>query len=89
MRYDKIFPSPYLKVSDIREDECELVLTLASLEMAGVKTEKDPKPLLSFRETDKKMWWNKTNGDEIEKVLGAETNGEKQGHTALFIIRWT
>ena len=68
-----LFPSDYLAAVEFRGRD--VTLTVASvfkdeLKMRGGKSE--TKPVLSFRETKKKLVLNKTNADSIAEMYGTE-----------------
>src|SRR6516164_2309386 len=70
MNINDVFPSKYLKASDLKGRRIEVV-------MADVKTEKlgdDFKPILSFKGKDKGLVLNKTNANAIIDAYGPESD---------------
>jgi hypothetical protein len=70
MNINEVFPSKYLKASDLQGRRIEVV-------MADVKTEKlgdDFKPVLYFKGKDKGLALNKTNARTIIDAYGPETD---------------
>ena len=75
---DELFPSKYIKHSDLNGQE--VTVTIASLDMEEVGMDKEEKPVLSFKDAKKKLVLNMTNFDGIAESYGEETDnwpGEK------------
>jgi hypothetical protein len=56
----------------------DVTLTIVKVEagvITGNKGKKDRKPMVSFKETDKKLGLNKTNGRTIATLYGSDTDG--------------
>jgi hypothetical protein len=72
MRTSEMFPSRFLKESDI--DEVGKVFTIKRiiLEEVGRGQQKEEKPVIYFQETDKCMTLNKTNSKRMEKMFKAD-----------------
>lgn len=68
MKASDVFPSNFLKESDL--DDQDLVVTIKDAEMQKVGD--DDKLVLSFKETDKKLIVNKTNLKAIVKATGED-----------------
>ena len=64
--YSDLFPSPYLKSDDVGEGELTLTITDIAIEEIG--QDRKPKPVLSFKESDKKLVLNATNGAVIRDL---------------------
>jgi hypothetical protein len=74
MRFGEAFPSKYLKSdADVPSDE-DMNVTIKSykLENLGMDDDKEEKLILYFRETEKGLVLNKTNGNTICKILGTD-----------------
>lgn len=73
MNLDQMFPSNYLKASDVEHSP---VVTIKSLEFETLKGENgdEEKPIVYFNEFDKGMVLNKTNGNTIGGLYGRETD---------------
>lgn len=69
MKIDSLFPSKYLRASDLDSDT---PVTMKSLIMEEINQEK--KPILYFREEAKGLVLNKTNGKMIGSLHGGETD---------------
>jgi len=69
---DDAFPSRFLKADDVlaHGDYWELTMTDVNKERIGKDLER--KPIVSFRETDKELVLNKTNGYAIAGLIGSE-----------------
>ena len=66
-----MFPSEYLSAVEFKGKEVTLTISEVKreeLKMRGGKAE--TKPVLSFRETKKRLVCNKTNGDSIGEMYG-------------------
>lgn len=74
MRLNDAFPSNYLKADDL--EEADVIVTITGCEIEELGKEKERKPVLTFRGTDKKMVLNKTNWQTIAKVLGTDETDE-------------
>ena len=70
MQIDSLFPSKYLRASDLDGDT---PVTMKSLIMEEINGEK--KPVLHFREPLKPLVLNKTNTKTIGSLHGSETDG--------------
>ncbi len=69
MKIDSLYPSKYLRASDLDGDT---PVTMKSLMIEEVRGEN--KPVLYFREEVKQMVLNKTNGKIIGGLHGSETD---------------
>jgi hypothetical protein len=65
-----LFPSNYLKASDIGTSD--LILTISEQKMVEFDNG-DKKPVILFRETDKKLTLNRTNANTIAGLYGDDT----------------
>jgi hypothetical protein len=72
MNYDELFPSKYLKASDIGEHRPLVVIHRITVEELGKGDNKERKPVAWFRGKDKGMVLNKTNATTISKVAGSK-----------------
>jgi hypothetical protein len=73
MNIQKAFPSNFLKASDFDEDTTYTIKAV-KLESIGQGNDKEEKPVVSFRETDKTFVLNKTNSNTIAGLYGNETD---------------
>lgn len=71
MRIGEAFPSNYLKFSDC-EPDITLTITNCTMDELGQGAEKETKPVLHFKETDKGLVLNKTNANTIQEVLKSD-----------------
>jgi len=71
MKIYTLFPSRYLKASDLTDGD--LTVTIESISMAKLQGDEE-KPCLYFRETPKGLILNKTNSNTITELYGDETD---------------
>ena len=69
---DELFPSKYIKHSDLNGQE--LTVTIAGLDIEEVGMDKESKPVLSFKKAKKGLVLNMTNYDAIAEAYGEETD---------------
>lgn len=74
MNANEMFPSKYLKASDLGDHQPVVVIESIEIETIGQGEEAEKKPVISFRGKDKKLVTNKTNWATLISLLGAETN---------------
>lgn len=72
MNLNNMFPSHYLKSSDLQNRPQTLVIESCTLEPVG--DEDMPKPVLAFRNTALKLVLNRTNAESIADLYGEETD---------------
>ena len=72
MKLDDAFPSAYLKHADVTDRTLRLTITGYAMEDVGQGADKETKPVLSFRETPKRLVLNKTNAIAIAEVYGKD-----------------
>ena len=66
-----LFPSKYLKASDLAGHEVELTIKGITVEDVG---DGDERPVVSFADTRKGIVLNRTNANSIAKQYGEETD---------------
>ena len=71
MNINDVFPSKYLKASDLQGKAVKVVIDKVTIEKMG----EDNKPVLYFKGKDKAMALNKTNAQMIAAHYSPETNG--------------
>jgi hypothetical protein len=71
MHVDQLFPSKFLRCSDL--DGKPMRVTIAGIKREDIGGE--PKYIMSFTNGTKQLILNKTNAKSIAKVLGDETKG--------------
>jgi hypothetical protein len=82
---DKVFPSTYLRASDL--DGAVVPVIIDRLEQELVGRDKEIKPVLYFRGTTKGLILNKTNARKIVELLGEKDSDDWTGHRiALFAV---
>jgi hypothetical protein len=80
MKRDDVYPSKYLKASDLPEEGTQsATIEKVSIEEIGMK--KDRKPVIHFANLDKSFVCNKTNWNTIVKATGSEDSDEWKGKT--------
>lgn len=68
-----MFPSDYIAAVECRGKDVTLTIQGVQIEqMQMQKGKKEPKPILTFKETKKKLALNKTNASSIAEMYGAE-----------------
>jgi hypothetical protein len=82
MNISDVFPSTFLKASDIPPGKSDVVLTIQGVEMEQLGD--DRKPVVQFRETEKTLVLNKTNAATISGLYGGETNAWNGKKISLF-----
>jgi len=70
MKMNDVFPTKYLQASDL--DGADVPVTITGCEIEEMGKDKERKPVLSFKGTEKKLVLNKTNWSVIAKVLGTD-----------------
>lgn len=78
-----VFPSKYLKASDLKGRE----VTVAMRELVMEKIGDDTKPILYFMNKEKGMVLNKTNSMNIAIAYGPETEAWA-GHSITLFASW-
>ncbi len=81
-----LFPSKYLKASDIPEEE-DLAVTITHLtrEELGRDEKKESKPIVYFQEVEKGLVLNTTNGKTIANLYGPKVEDWYGKRIALFV----
>lgn len=80
MKRDDIYPSKYIKASDLPEEGTQpAVIERVTIEEIGMK--KDKKPVIHFANLDKSFVCNKTNWNTISKVTGSDDSDGWIGKT--------
>jgi len=72
MKMSDMYPSKTLKAADIPEGGA-LTMTMSRIDIEEIGREKTKKPVLYFREDDRGLVLNKTNGNRISKRYGDDT----------------
>jgi hypothetical protein len=80
MNMNDAFPSKYLKASDLPEEGSE-TYTIEGVEIEEIGMDKERKPVLHFKETNKGFVLNKTNAKTISRVLNSEDFDDWNGHS--------
>jgi len=74
----KIFPSRYLKCSDLHGRE--ITVTIKEIKVENVGQKKDMKPVAYFKNADKGMVLNVTNSKRIAMIAGSTDTDDWPGH---------
>lgn len=86
MKLSQLYPSEWLRASDLNGQDATLTIAGISVEtMPGDDGKKQP--VLWFRETDKKFGLNRTNGSHLGEMLGEETDTWVGKRVTLFPTR--
>ncbi len=83
MNLDTVFPSKYLKASDL--PEVGQSFTIEEIKMEEVGREKDQKPVIYFQGEDKGFVCNKTNKNTMKKLFGTVESEDLIGKTIKLI----
>ena len=86
MHYEKLFPSKYLKATDL--DGRDVVVRIRSVLSEPVQSqegESEDKPVVHFHGTDKRLVLNKTNADTIAGLYGPEVDRWANRPVTLFV----
>jgi len=74
MRASDMFPSKYLKASDLGESTPVVTISKVVVESLGAEDEKEDKMVVYFQGKDKGLVCNKTNCNTISGLFGEETD---------------
>jgi hypothetical protein len=74
MKVSEAFPSKYLKAADLNGHQVEVTIREVRLEEVGTADDTQQRPVLYFKNKDKGLVLNKTNGIAIANELGDETD---------------
>jgi len=74
---DAVFPSNYLKASDL--GDAAPVVTIQKLEIEAIGRNKEMKPVLYFKGKDKGLVLNKTNANKIATLVGSRDTDQWRG----------
>lgn len=77
MNIDSVFPSHYLKASDLQG--ASPVVTIDRLEVEPIGRNKEMKPVLYFVGKDKGLVLNKTNASKIAQFAGSKDTDDWHG----------
>jgi hypothetical protein len=80
MTKDQVFPSNYLKASDIPEDSL-LPAVIEKVEMKQIRQGEKAKPLIHFQNLDKALVCNVINWNSIVKSTGSDDSDNWTGKT--------
>ena len=73
MNANEMFPSKYLKASDLGEHTPIVTIASVSVESLGSEEEKENKPVIYFEGKEKGLVCNKTNWNTVMGLFGDET----------------
>ena len=73
MKISGVFPSNYVKASDLDGKPCPLTIRTCVLEELGQGSDKETKPVVYFNGRQKGLVLNKTNANVIAEAYGDET----------------
>jgi len=80
MNVNDVFPSNYIKASDLRGSQVTVTMQRIQIEEVG----DGPKPVLYFQGKDKGLVLNKTNANTIAGMYGPEMDGWAGRPVTLF-----
>ena len=87
MQIDQVFPSTYLKASDLQGREITVTIDRAEMEPIGQGDKKENKPILYFRGKEKGVVLNKTNSFAIADAYGKNTD-DWIGQQVILFCAW-
>jgi len=74
MKMSEMYPSRFLKAEDFAEDERK-TFTIKSVDLEELgQGKKETKPVVSFRDSEKGLVLNKTNGAVVAEMYGDDTD---------------
>lgn len=83
MNIDSLFPSKFLKASDL--EDSQKALTISGISIEDLQ-DGSRKPALSFKETDKQLILNKVNATTISSSYGKNTDQWAGKRVILFSV---
>jgi hypothetical protein len=86
MKVDDLYPSKYLKSSDLNGQTVRVTIDRYEIEMLGQGAQADRKPVLYFRGKSKGMVLNKTNARTLEMGYGPELDDWIGAEIELFAL---
>ncbi len=84
MKLTEMFPSRFYKAADLEEPT---TLTISDVTLEELGEDKEEKPCINFKDSEKLMALNKTNALVIAAAYGDETGGWKGKTVTLFATR--
>ena len=84
--FETMFPSRYLKPANMGDNDLILTIVDVTIENIGMNDNKENKPIIYFKETDKPLVLNKTNAVSISHLYGDQTAGWIGKRIALYVI---
>lgn len=76
----KLFPSKFLRAEDLDGD---VVLTIRKITIEAIGNDREEKPVISFRETEKLLALNKTNARSISEVADSDETDDWIGKQVI------
>lgn len=73
MKLNDMFPKRFFNAEDFRGSDRKHVYVIAGVEIEELGPEKQRKPVVSFRETEKSLALNKTNANAIAALFGEDS----------------
>jgi hypothetical protein len=83
MHLTTMFPSKYLKASDVDARGTRFVIARVTVEEVG--PEREQKPLVYFENERRGLILNRTNGNAIADICGSEDAEDWTGHTIVLV----
>jgi hypothetical protein len=77
MKRSDIYPSKYIKATDITADGQDV--TISSVTLQEVGEDRETKPVIMFEELNRGVICNRTNWDSIADITGAPDSDDWQG----------
>ncbi len=84
MRMSQAFPSTYLKAADLDDEKWVVTIEEIKMELVGQGEDQTHKPVAYFRELEKGLVLNKTNGTAISTIYGDESDDWSGQRITLF-----
>lgn len=73
MKFSEMYPSKFLKCEDLQGKR--VALTIMSLMLEEIGQDREEKPVLRFKKTDKALVLNKTNARMLSDLFGDDSDG--------------
>jgi hypothetical protein len=83
MKCNQVFPSRWLKAANLEPDG--EIVTIRKVAMQEVGEERELKPIMTFKETDKELVVNVTNWNSIAELTGEEDSDDWPGHVIKLV----
>ena len=84
MNMNDVYPSKYIKASDLQGKEVTVTIDRVEMEVLGEGANQQNKPVIYFQGKERGMVCNKTNANSISAAYGFESNDWRGKQIVLF-----